>query len=109
MAEMIADITRQHIAAGSADAHCRPHRALREVEVPAAERDVGDDQRNKDTEYCRRDAVEELHSHPRVGLCDVREQHAANGERGEADQEQRPAAPLLGLATDRWRTQCYDR
>ena len=60
-AELVADIARQHRAERRADAGRGADDALREIEMPAAEGDVGDDQRDHHREHRRGDAVEDLH------------------------------------------------
>src|SRR6478735_451663 len=61
VAEMVADIARQYIAQRGANAGRGADHALGEIEMPAAESDVGDDQRRQYAEHRSGDTVEELH------------------------------------------------
>ncbi len=107
--EVIGDIAGQHGAERGANAGRGADDALREIEMAASERDVGDDQRNHHTEYGSGDAVEHLHRDQQIRISHDGEQHAADRQRGKAQQQQRPASPLLRLATDRRRGQRDDR
>ena len=91
-AELVADIAGQHGAERRADAGRGADDALRQIEMTAAERDVGDDQRHHDAEYRRGDAVEHLHRDQQIRIVS-RSQTASRG----SPARQSPAAAAAAV------------
>ena len=77
-AELVADVTGKHGAERGADAGRGADDALRQIEMTAAERHVGDDQRHHDAEYRSGDAIEYLRRDQQIGIA-LRSQTTARG------------------------------
>ena len=91
-AELVADVTGEHGAQRSTDAGRGADDALRQIEVAASERNVGNDQRNHDAEDRRGDAVEHLHRDQQIGIV-ARSQTA----RRESPARQSPIAAAAAV------------
>ena len=89
----VADIAGEHGAERRADAGRGADDALRQIEMAAAEGDIGDDQRHHHAEHGGGDAVEHLHRDQTIGIAHGRKQQAADRQRAERQQQQRPPAP----------------
>src|ERR1039458_9141670 len=92
---MVADVAGERGADRGTDADKSADDALPEVEMAGAAGEIGDDEGHHDAEYSGGHPIEELHDDEQFRIRHRREENAANGQRGEADQQQRAAAPDL--------------
>ncbi len=86
-AELVADIAGKHGAQGRTDAGCGADNALRQIEVAATVRDVGDDQRHHDAEHRCGDAVEHLDRDEKYGSFTVANSTPRIASAREAQQQ----------------------
>ena len=106
--EMIHHVARERGAERGADTYRAPYDAKPQVEPSRAAHDVRDDKWENHPENGGADAIEDLHGHDEIGTAYQGKEYAAQRQGRKAEQQQRPASPGVGLASDPGRDSCDD-
>ena len=97
---MVADIAGDCCAERGADAHCGADYSLRQIVMPSAAHDIGENEGDEHAKDCGRYAIEQLDCDHESRLAACRKRSAAYSQCQEAQHKQRTPAPAFGSAAN---------